>query len=50
MPRAPPAQVPRLTLGMTAPAFAADSGDRVVMTLCPGGKERMRRLIEMVRR
>ena len=31
-------------------AFAAGLGDyRVVTTLCPGGKERMRRLIEMVR-
>jgi len=32
-------------------AFAAGLGDhRIVTTLCPGGKERMRRLIEMVRR
>ena len=32
-------------------AFAAGIGDhRIVTTLCPGGKERMRRLIEMVRR
>jgi threonine dehydrogenase-like Zn-dependent dehydrogenase len=32
-------------------AFAAGIGDyRVVTTLCPGGKERMRRLMEMVRR
>ena len=31
-------------------AFAAGLGDhRVVTTLCPGGKERMRRLIEVVR-
>ena len=31
-------------------AFAAGIGDhRIVTTLCPGGKERMRRLIEMVR-
>lgn len=31
-------------------AFAAGLGDhRVVTTLCPGGKERMRRLVEMVR-
>lgn len=31
-------------------AFAAGLGDhRIVTTLCPGGKERMRRLIEMVR-
>jgi alcohol dehydrogenase len=32
-------------------AFAAGLGDyRIVTTLCPGGKDRMRRLIEMVRR
>jgi threonine dehydrogenase-like Zn-dependent dehydrogenase len=32
-------------------AFAAGLGEhRIVTTLCPGGKERMRRLIEMVRR
>jgi threonine dehydrogenase-like Zn-dependent dehydrogenase len=32
-------------------AFAAGLGDHhIVTTLCPGGKERMRRLIEMVRR
>ena len=32
-------------------AFAAGLGDhRIVTALCPGGKERMRRLIEMVRR
>ena len=32
-------------------AFAAGIGDhRVVTTLCPGGKERMRRLMEIVRR
>jgi threonine dehydrogenase-like Zn-dependent dehydrogenase len=31
-------------------AFAAGLGDhRVVTTLCPGGKERMRRLMELVR-
>ena len=31
-------------------AFAAGLADtRIVTTLCPGGKERMRRLIEMVR-
>ena len=31
-------------------AFAAGIGDhRIVRTLCPGGKERMRRLMEMVR-
>src|SRR5262249_32752486 len=31
-------------------AFAAGIGDhRIVTTLCPGGKERMRRLIDMVR-
>ena len=30
-------------------AFAAGLGDhRIVTTLCPGGKERMRRLMEMV--
>ena len=32
-------------------AFAAGIGDhRVVTTLCPGGKERMRRLMEVIRR
>jgi threonine dehydrogenase-like Zn-dependent dehydrogenase len=32
-------------------AFAAGIGDhRIVTTLCPGGKERMRRLLEVVRR
>jgi alcohol dehydrogenase len=32
-------------------AFAAGLGDhRIVTTLCPGGKERMRRLLEVVRR
>lgn len=32
-------------------AFAAGIGDhRIITTLCPGGKERMRRLMEMVRR
>lgn len=31
-------------------AFAAGIGDhRIVTTLCPGGKERMRRLMETVR-
>src|SRR4029079_19419425 len=31
-------------------SFAAGIGDyRIVTTLCPGGKERMRRLMEMVR-
>jgi threonine dehydrogenase-like Zn-dependent dehydrogenase len=30
--------------------FAAGLGDhKIVTTLCPGGKERMRRLIELVR-
>lgn len=30
--------------------FAAGLGDhRIVTTLCPGGKERMRRLLELVR-
>jgi len=34
---------------LPADAFAAGLGDhRVVTTLCPGGKERMRRLIEIV--
>lgn len=37
-------------LQMPYEAFAAGLGDhRVVTTLCPGGKERMRRLMEMVR-
>ncbi len=37
-------------LEMPYDAFAAGIGDhRVVTTLCPGGKERMRRLMEMVR-
>lgn len=37
-------------LQMAYDAFAAGLGDhRVVTTLCPGGKERMRRLMEMVR-
>ncbi len=37
-------------LHMPYDAFAAGLGDhRVVTTLCPGGKERMRRLMEMVR-
>ena len=32
-------------------AFAAGLGDhRIVTTLCPGGKERMRRLMEVIRR
>jgi alcohol dehydrogenase len=31
-------------------AFGAGLGDhKIVTTLCPGGKERMRRLIELVR-
>jgi threonine dehydrogenase-like Zn-dependent dehydrogenase len=38
-------------LALPYDAFAAGLGDhRVVTTLCPGGKERMRRLIEVVRR
>jgi len=38
-------------LQMPYDAFAAGLGDhRIVTTLCPGGKERMRRLIEIVRR
>lgn len=37
-------------LQMPYDAFAAGLGDhRIVTSLCPGGKERMRRLIEMVR-
>jgi alcohol dehydrogenase len=37
-------------LQMPYEAFAAGLGDhRIVTTLCPGGKERMRRLIEVVR-
>ena len=37
-------------LQIPADAFAAGLGDnRIVTTLCPGGKERMRRLLEMVR-
>lgn len=37
-------------LQMPYDAFAAGLGDqRIVTTLCPGGKERMRRLIELVR-
>ena len=37
-------------LQMTYEAFAAGLGDhRIVTTLCPGGKERMRRLMELVR-
>ena len=38
-------------LQMPYEAFAAGLGDhRIVTTLCPGGKERMRRLMEVVRR
>jgi alcohol dehydrogenase len=38
-------------LQMPYDAFAAGLGDhRIITTLCPGGKERMRRLIETVRR
>lgn len=37
-------------LSMPYDAFAAGLGDhRIVTTLCPGGKERMRRLMEVVR-
>ena len=37
-------------LGIPYEAFAAGLGDhRIVTTLCPGGKERMRRLMELVR-
>src|SRR5262249_20236669 len=37
-------------LQMPYEAFAAGLGDnRIVTTLCPGGKERMRRLMEVVR-
>jgi threonine dehydrogenase-like Zn-dependent dehydrogenase len=37
-------------LSLPVDAFAAGLGDyRIVTTLCPGGKERMRRLMEMVR-
>ena len=37
-------------LGVPYDAFAAGLGDyRIVTTLCPGGKERMRRLLELVR-
>ena len=37
-------------LQMPYDAFAAGLGDhRIVTTLCPGGKERMRRLMNMVR-
>ena len=36
-------------LGIPYDAFAAGLGDqRIVTSLCPGGKERMRRLMEMV--
>jgi alcohol dehydrogenase len=38
-------------LAIPAEAFAAGLGDhKIVTTLCPGGKERMRRLMEMVLR
>jgi 2-desacetyl-2-hydroxyethyl bacteriochlorophyllide A dehydrogenase len=38
-------------LSLPLEAFAAGLGDhRIVTTLCPGGKERMRRLMELVRR
>lgn len=38
------------SLQVPADAFAAGLGDtRIVTTLCPGGKERMRRLMEVVR-
>jgi threonine dehydrogenase-like Zn-dependent dehydrogenase len=38
-------------LQMPYEAFAAGLGDhRIITTLCPGGKERMRRLMEIVRR
>ena len=37
-------------LQMPYDAFAAGLGDhKIVTTLCPGGKERMRRLMELVR-
>jgi alcohol dehydrogenase len=37
-------------LALPVDAFAAGLGDhKIVTTLCPGGKERMRRLIELVR-
>lgn len=37
-------------LGVPYDAFAAGLGDiRIVTTLCPGGKERMRRLMELVK-
>ncbi len=36
-------------LGVPVDAFLAGIGDfKIVTTLCPGGKERMRRLIELV--
>ena len=36
-------------LSVPVEAFAAGLGDyKIVTTLCPGGKERMRRLIELV--
>jgi len=38
-------------LAIPADAFGAGIGDyKIVTTLCPGGKERMRRLMELVRR
>jgi threonine dehydrogenase-like Zn-dependent dehydrogenase len=38
-------------IGLPADAFAAGLGDhRIVTTLCPGGKERMRRLMALVER
>ncbi len=37
-------------LGVPLEAIAAGLGDhKIVTTLCPGGKERMRRLLELVR-
>ena len=37
-------------VGIPYEAFAAGLGDyRIVTTLCPGGKERMRRLLQLVR-
>src|SRR6202035_2959327 len=37
-------------LSVPMEAFAAGLGDhKIVTTLCPGGKERMRRLMELVR-
>jgi threonine dehydrogenase-like Zn-dependent dehydrogenase len=38
------------TLAIPLDAFAAGLGDhKIITTLCPGGKERMRRLMELVR-